>query len=104
MIRHMVLFTLKDDIEDSDKEYILGQAAKLADVDTVLKFEIGALLDPTNADYKSRIWSDFENALLIDFEDEAGLIAYQVDPFHVVFAKEIRERVSALKVVDFVTP
>ena len=104
MIRHMVLFTLKDDIEENDRAYIFGQATKLAGIESVRRLEVGTLLDPKNEGYKDRMWRDFQNALLIDFDDEDGLDAYQTDPFHVVFAKEIRERSSAVKVVDFVTP
>lgn len=104
MIRHMVLFTLKDDIEETDRAYIFGQAKKLAGIESVRRTEVGTLLDPKIEGYKERMWRDFQNALLIDFDDEDGLDAYQTDPFHVVFAKEIRERSSAVKVVDFVTP
>ncbi len=104
MIRHMVLFTLKDDIEENDRSYILGQAKKLAGIESVRRLEVGTLLDAKDEGYKERMWSDFQNALLIDFDDEDGLETYQKDPFHVVFAKELRERSSAVKVVDFVTP
>ena len=104
MIRHMVLFTLKDDIEETGRAYIFGQARKLAGIESVRGLEVVALLDPKNEVYKERMWREFKNALLIDFDDEDGLEAYQSDPFHVVFAKEIRERASVVKVVDFVNP
>jgi hypothetical protein len=99
----MMLFSLKDTIEDADRDYILGQAARLADIASVRRLDVARLLDPADPAYKTHIATDFDYALLIDFDDEAGLYAYQKDPFHVVFAKEIRERVSGLKVMDFVT-
>jgi hypothetical protein len=104
MLRHMVLFSLKDSIDGSDRDYILGQAAKLADISSVRTLAVGRLLDPSDPGYKSHIAADFGYALLIDFDNEDGLYAYQKDPFHVLFAKEIRARASALKVMDFVTP
>lgn len=104
MIRHMVLFTLKDDLEETGRKYILGQAEKLAGIESVRRLQIGTLLEPRDEGYRERMWADFKNALLIDFDDEDGLDAYQTDPFHVVFATEIRERASDVKVVDFVTP
>jgi hypothetical protein len=103
MIRHLVLFTFRDDVSEEDENYILGQAEKLADIASVRRLEVGTLLDPTHEAYKQRMWSDFKHALLIDFDDEAGLDAYQTDSFHVGFAKAIRERTADIKVVDFVT-
>lgn len=103
MIRHIVLFTLKEDLDPQDRDYILGQVGKLGEISGVQNLNVGMLLDPKHEGYKSRMWSDFKNALLMDFDDEDGLDAYQTDPFHVVVARELRERVSAIKVVDFVT-
>lgn len=102
MLHHIVLFTLKDELEPADREYILGQAAKLAGIDSVQRLSVTALLDPKDPAYANHIWNEFQHALIIEFADEAGLYAYQKDPFHTAFAREIRERAARIRVVDFV--
>lgn len=103
MIRHMVLFNLRDDIGDSDREQLFGQIRGMSAIPSVRRIRTGTLLDPSEPSYRSHMSSDFSHALLADFEDEAGLYAYQKDAMHVKVAGEIRKRVSSIKVIDFVT-
>jgi Stress responsive A/B Barrel Domain len=102
MIRHMVLFNLKDDIDDSDRAQLFAQIRGMSAIPSVRRIETGTLLDPTEASYRSHMSSDFSCALLADFENEEALYAYQKHPMHVSVAAEIRKRVSLIKVIDFV--
>jgi hypothetical protein len=47
--------------------------------------------------------TDFDWCLSMEFDDDAGLYAYQQDPHHMTVAQEIRKRVSTVKVLDFVS-
>jgi hypothetical protein len=38
----------------------------------------------------------------MEFDNEDALYVYQQDSYHVTVAQEIRKRVSAIKVMDFV--
>lgn len=102
MIRHVVLFTLKPDIETSDREWLLGQMQGLANIPSVKRLAFGKLLEPREEWYKPRMAVDFGWAMTMEFEDENGLYAYQTDPYHVTVAQEIRKRVTIIKVMDFV--
>jgi stress responsive alpha/beta barrel protein len=102
MIRHIVLFNLKPDLEASDRDWLFDQMQGLAKLHSARRLTINKLLDPREAWYKERISPDFAWALTMEFDDEDGLYAYQKDPLHVTVAAEIRKRVTNIKVLDFV--
>lgn len=97
MIRHIVLFKLKDGLTREDPRVQAVSAALT---------ELGPTLGPvlhweTHWCFGSRpVSNDF--ALICDVADEAGLEAYQTDPEHQKVAAELRE-VFVLSVGDFVT-
>lgn len=103
MIRHMVLFNLKDEIGDSGREALFGEIRGMGKIPSVRRMEAGMLLVPTEPGYRNHMSTDFACALLADFDDEDGLYAYQQHPEHVRVAAEIRKRTSLIKVFDFVT-
>ncbi len=103
MIRHFVLFNLKPEIEDADRDWLFGQIHGLANVAAVRRLALGKLLDPREEWYKPRMAADYGWCLSMEFDDESALYAYQTDPYHVTVAQEIRKRVSGIKVMDFVS-
>lgn len=103
MIRHVVVFNFKPDIEVSDQEWILEKIQGLGKVASVQNMEIGRLLEPMQDWYKPRMSADFRWVLTMLFKNEEALYAYQTDPYHASVAQEIRKRVSVIRVMDFVT-
>ena len=103
MIRHIVLFNLKPEVDNADRDWLFTQMQGLAKISSVRTLGVNKLLDAREDWYKARIWTDFAWALTVDFDDEAGLYVYQQDPVHLEVAQEIRKRVSTLKVLDFVS-
>ena len=103
MIRHMVLFNLKDGLDAADRDWLFGQMKALARIPSVSHLVISELLVPREEWYKPRMATEYKWALMMEFESEDGLYAYQQDPYHVTVAQEIRERVSGVKVMDFVS-
>lgn len=96
MIRHIVLFKLKDGLTREDPRVQAVSSALAA---------LGPTLRPvlnweTHWCFGSRpVSHDF--ALVCDVADEAGLEAYQTDPAHQKVAAELREMYT-LSVGDFV--
>ena len=85
MLRHVVLFTWKDDATEEQKQALHDGLAKLPPaIDTIRAYKFGpdAGLNPANCDY----------ALVADFGDQAGYLTYRDHPAH----RELVER--------FVTP
>ncbi len=103
MLRHMVLFTLKPEVETTERGVLFEQIEKLSDIGSVQRLVIGSLLDPRDPAYRDHMSRDYEYALLIEFDDEEGLYAYQKEPYHVEVGREIRRHVSAITVMDFTT-
>ena len=98
------MMNLKTDTSDSDRENLFERIRKLSAIQSVRELAIGEILSPRDAEYRSRMSTDFEYTLLVDFEDEEGLEIYQKDPYHIEVGQEIRKYASDLKVTDFVTP
>lgn len=103
MIRHMVLFNLNAGIDEAERETLFCEIRALGDLAAVSRIQTATLLDPTEPSYRDHMSSDFQYALIADFSDEDALYAYQKAPEHVRVAREIRARVSDIKVIDFVT-
>ena len=103
MIRHMVLFNLRPELETSDRDWLFDQIRGLAQIPGVSRLAINKLLDARADWYKPRISTDYAWALTMEFDDEGGLYTYQQHPEHVRVAQEIRKRVSGTKVLDFVS-
>ena len=102
MIRHVIQFNFKPELEESERVWILDRMRGLSKLPPVHHLVVGKLLEPKEDWYKQRICTDYAWTITLDFEDEAGLYAYQTDPYHVTVAQEIRQRVTVIKVSDFV--
>ena len=103
MIRHMIMFNLKPELEPAEREWLFGQIHSLAKLPTVGGLSLGKLLDAREDWYRARLNAEYGWALSMDFENEDALYAYQQDPKHVEIAQEIRKRVTGTRVVDFVS-
>jgi hypothetical protein len=97
------MFNVKPEILDSDRDWLFSQIQSLGQLSSVRRLQLGRLLSPTEEWYRPKLAMDFEWALTMEFEDEEGLYRYQKDPLHVTVAQEIRKRVSAIKITDFVS-
>ena len=103
MIRHIVLFNLKPELEPSDRDWLFGQIQGLAKLSGVRQLAIGKLLEAREEWYKARISTEYGWVLSMEFDNEDSLYAYQQHPDHLTVAQEIRKRVTGTKIVDFVT-
>lgn len=98
MIRHIVLWKLKDEAEGADKA---TNAVRMADaleslvgtIDGLLRLEVGV-----DAVGLPGAW---DLALMADFEDEEALRRYQVHPKHVEVGKFISSVRLDRAVVDY---
>ena len=103
MIRHVVLFNLEPEVEPADRDWLFGQIRGLAKISSVRRLAVGRLLDPREEWYKPRISQEFGWSLTMEFDDEDGLYLYQQDPHHLFVGQEVRNRVTNIKVMDFVS-
>lgn len=79
MIRHICMFTLKEDRGANAAEFC-RRAEALKAIPTVRSFAVVRNDPRTPA-------SNYDVSLIIDFDDVAGLNAYQTSPEHVAFGQ-----------------
>lgn len=79
MIRHICMFTLKEDKAANAAEFV-RRAESLRVIPSVRRFEV-VTNDPRTPE------SNYNVSLIIDFDDVAGLDAYRVSPEHVAFGQ-----------------
>ena len=79
MIRHICMFTLKEDKAANAAEFV-RRAESLKAIHTVRRFEV-VTNDPRTPE------NNYNVSLIIDFDDVAGLDAYRVSPEHVAFGQ-----------------
>ena len=80
MIRHICMFTLKDENKNELVEAFLARAEVLKDIEGVRHFEAVRNDPQTPA-------SNYDVALIIDFDTVEALDAYQKSPIHVAFGE-----------------
>ena len=79
MVRHICMFTLKEDKAANAAEFV-RRAEALKAIPTVRRFEV-VTNDPRTPE------NNYNVSLIIDFDDVEGLNAYQVSPEHVAFGR-----------------
>lgn len=97
MIKHIVLFKMRDDIEIEHKEVELAAIkaeleALMGVVPSLRSMEVG--LNCNSAE-------KFELALVSTFDDFAGLEAYAVHPDHLAVGKKIRAMLDVRACTDY---
>lgn len=80
MIRHVCMFTLKDDNKEKNIADFFEKIEKLRDLDTIKKFNVVKNVENTPD-------SNYDVALIFDFDNVETLDQYQTCPEHLEFAK-----------------
>lgn len=98
MIKHIVMWRLKDHAEGHDKasnaQQMKSQLEALrGQIDGVLTIEVGIDFSTTEASMDVVLYSEFT--------DRAALAAYQAHPAHQAVVAFIKEVVSARQLVDY---
>ena len=97
MIKHIVPFKLRDDVDKSVKATRLPSIrdqflALMGEIPTLRSIEIGL-----NCNAKEK----FDLALVATFDDLDGLSAYATDPRHVAVAKQVGEMLDVRACTDY---
>lgn len=79
MIRHICMFTFKENKEDNKEEFV-RRAQSLKEIEGLRRFEVVTNKEGTPE-------SNYDVSLILDFDDVETLDAYQKDPIHVEFGK-----------------
>jgi hypothetical protein len=94
---HSVFFWLKDDLSDADKAAFRAGVASLKTVSTVKDMYIGP---PAPTEERGVIDNSYSTALIVHFADVAGQNAYQIDPIHLKFVEDHKDKWTKVVVYD----
>ena len=80
MIRHICMFTLKEENKENNIVEFLNRAETLKELQMIKRFEVVRNVEGTPA-------SNYDVALIFDFDSVEALDEYQTAPTHLEFAK-----------------
>lgn len=94
MLRHIVLFSFKDEVPLAERTAILDALRGLRSIVPSLRsLDVGENISPARA-------QGYTHVLHETFDDRAGLEAYSTHPTHVPVAARIRAAAAQLLAVD----
>jgi len=79
-IHHSAFFKLKDSLSSEDKELFFVEISKLSNIEGVIDFKVVNETSPKNK---------FTNGVRMEFKDQNAYDAYNSNPQHQKFVKEI---------------
>lgn len=94
---HTVYFWLKPDLNEADEQAFLNGVRSLETVSTVRNFFIGP---PAGTESRDVVDNTFSYALIIWFDNVEDHLAYQVDPIHLKFVEENKDKWERVRVRD----
>jgi Stress responsive A/B Barrel Domain len=94
---HNVFFWLKKDISEADKNSFLEGVNSLKKISMVKSCYIGP---PASTEKRDVVDNSFSYALLLHFDDVAGQNTYQVDPIHLKFVEDHKDKWTKVVVYD----
>ena len=94
---HSVFFWLNEDLSEADKTAFMEGVKSLAAISTVKKIYIGP---PASTEARDVVDNSFSVALLVHFADVAGQDAYQIDPIHLKFVEDHKDKWTKVVVYD----
>ena len=97
MVRHVVMFKLKEDLDPTDKQEAMecfqkGIMSLPAKIPYIRSIEVGFNVNPTES------WDICLNSLFDSLDD---VVAYGINPAHVAVASALKPKVLLRGCVDF---
>jgi hypothetical protein len=94
MIRHVVLFKFKPEVDAAERDELVRMLGQLAqDVEVIRELSVG--VDVAGSA------SACDVALIVDFDDREALDVYEAHPLHQPVIRRVDELCAAVHVVDY---
>ena len=102
MIVHVVLFSPKPDLSESDRRTLLDAlSAAATGIPSIRRFRVGKRVKHSLPGYEQMMRDDYEYAVLIEFDDVAGLTAYLQHPAHAAAGHHFTQSASKALAYDY---
>lgn len=94
MIRHICMFTLKEENKEATIQGFMERAEGLRAIDTIKGFEVVRNASGTQD-------SNYDVALIFDFDTVEDLDTYQTSPIHIEFGKFVQSVRTGRACIDY---
>ena len=102
MIVHVVLFSPKPDLSESDRSALLDALTGAAKgIPSIRRFRVGKRVRHSLPGYEQMMRDDYEFAVIIEFDDLAGLKAYLQHPAHAAVGRHFYTSASRALAYDY---
>ena len=102
MIAHIILFTPRSDLADSDRQRVLeGLQAAAVDIPSVRRLRVGRRVVHGRPGYEQAMRDNFEYAVIVEFDDVDGLTSYLSHPSHKAIGDHFTQSSSAALAYDY---
>ena len=102
MIVHVILFKPKPDLSPADRAAVLeALAAASRDIPSIKRLRIGRRVKHSLPGYEQMMHDDYEFAVMIEFDDVAGLKAYLQHPAHAAAGHHFTASASKALAYDY---
>jgi hypothetical protein len=102
MIVHVVLFSPKPDLSESDRRTLLDAlSAAATGIPSIRRFRVGKRVKHSLPGYEQMMRDDYEFAVVIEFDDVAGLKAYLQHPAHAAAGHHFTASASKALAYDY---
>jgi len=94
---HSVFFWLKEDLSETDRTAFLEGCRSLTKISTIKNCYIGP---PAATAERGVVDNSYSYALIVHFNDLEGQNAYQIDPIHLKFVEDHKDKWTKVIVYD----
>jgi Stress responsive A/B Barrel Domain len=102
MIVHVVLFSPRPDLSAADRAAVLDAlAAASREIPSIKRLRVGRRVKHALPGYEQMMRDDYEFAVMIEFEDLAGLKAYLQHPAHAAAGHHFTQSASKALAYDY---
>jgi len=102
MIVHVVLFSPKPDLSESDRRTLIDALSGAATgIPSIRRFRVGKRVKHSLPGYEQMMRDDYEFAVMIEFDDVAGLKAYLQHPAHAAAGHHFTASASKALAYDY---
>jgi Stress responsive A/B Barrel Domain len=102
LIAHVILFKPKHSLTDTDRQAVLdGLRAAAAGIPSIRRMRVGRRVRHGRPGYEQLMREDFEYAVIVEFDDVAGLTAYLAHPQHAAIGEHFTQSAAAALAYDY---
>ena len=102
MIVHVVLFSPKPDLSATDRAAVLEAVSSAArEIPSIRRLRVGKRIKHALPGYEQAMPDDYEYAVVIEFDDVAGLKSYLQHPSHVAAGHHFTASASKALAYDY---